>query len=445
MAIKKPLVIGEQVPVRTSKAGDTLEFPSSSSTGSSIRIPPGTAPSSPANGDVWALNDGLYVRYNNQTIGPLGDGSITVPGGAGRILFSDGNGTMSVDTGFLFQVSGTTRDLTLTGSTLSSDRSNSNGVVNLSLTAQTDWFGVLGTSVALSFDTTLGGTAALTLKQPRNFQVQLLLDDAHPTKLTLEYAGDVHKVWHEGSDGAGSGLDADLLDGQQGTFYLNASNMNSGTLAIDRGGTGATTVAAARNNLGLGNTSGAVPIANGGTGATSAANARSNLGLGTAATYNVPTSGDAASNQVVLGNDSRLSGGASVPGSNTQVIFNNAGSFGASPNMTFDGTLFKAYEAQAKLAEQIINVNTTLSSSTVPNLNRVIKKTTNSVVSYTINTTLGSNGDTLTIINAGSSGNLNILTSGVTIYSGGMALTNVALPARSILTLYRASSTIWIC
>lgn len=58
-----------------------------------------------------------------------------------------------------------------------------------------------------------------------------------------------------------------------------AANITSGTLPITRGGTGATTAAAARNNLGLGNTTGALPIANGGTGATSAANARTNLGI----------------------------------------------------------------------------------------------------------------------------------------------------------------------
>ena len=48
---------------------------------------------------------------------------------------------------------------------------------------------------------------------------------------------------------------------------------------IELGGTGATTVAGARNALGLGNTSGALPVANGGTGATTAAAARTNLGL----------------------------------------------------------------------------------------------------------------------------------------------------------------------
>jgi len=35
-------------------------------------------------------------------------------------------------------------------------------------------------------------------------------------------------------DGAGSGVDADLLDGQQGSFYRSATNLNSGTLSTDR-------------------------------------------------------------------------------------------------------------------------------------------------------------------------------------------------------------------
>jgi hypothetical protein len=34
--------------------------------------------------------------------------------------------------------------------------------------------------------------------------------------------------------GADSGLDADLLDGAQGSYYLNASNLNSGTVSVDR-------------------------------------------------------------------------------------------------------------------------------------------------------------------------------------------------------------------
>jgi len=34
-----------------------------------------------------------------------------------------------------------------------------------------------------------------------------------------------NNVWHAGNDGSGSGLDADLLDGQQGSFYLDYANI----------------------------------------------------------------------------------------------------------------------------------------------------------------------------------------------------------------------------
>lgn len=47
-----------------------------------------------------------------------------------------------------------------------------------------------------------------------------------------------------------SNLSADLLDGQEGTYYLTRSN-HTGTLALDQGGTGATTDSGARTALGL--------------------------------------------------------------------------------------------------------------------------------------------------------------------------------------------------
>jgi hypothetical protein len=58
-----------------------------------------------------------------------------------------------------------------------------------------------------------------------------------------------------------------------------ASAINTGTLALERGGTGANTVAGVRSILGLGNTNGAVPVANGGTGSTTASGARTALGI----------------------------------------------------------------------------------------------------------------------------------------------------------------------
>lgn len=58
-------------------------------------------------------------------------------------------------------------------------------------------------------------------------------------------------IWSSGNDGAGSGLDADLLDGQHGSYYTNLVNSSgnldinsrtTNTLLVTRGGTGATSV-----------------------------------------------------------------------------------------------------------------------------------------------------------------------------------------------------------
>lgn len=61
-------------------------------------------------------------------------------------------------------------------------------------------------------------------------------------------------IWTSFNDGTGSGLDADVLDGEHGSFYLNLANSTgsidltaktTGTLPITRGGTGAITAGAA--------------------------------------------------------------------------------------------------------------------------------------------------------------------------------------------------------
>lgn len=70
--------------------------------------------------------------------------------------------------------------------------------------------------------------------------------------------------------------------------HTQAFSTITGTVPVVQGGTGQTTLAAARNAMGLGNTTGVLPIANGGTGAATAAAALTALGLtATAAELNV--------------------------------------------------------------------------------------------------------------------------------------------------------------
>jgi hypothetical protein len=82
-----------------------------------------------------------------------------------------------------------------------------------------------------------------------------------------------------------------------------ASDINDGTLAVNRGGTGVATAAAERERLGLGSTTGALPVANGGTGATTAADARTALSVYSTSEVDTSLSGKAASSHTHAASD----------------------------------------------------------------------------------------------------------------------------------------------
>ena len=74
-------------------------FQASSATAASINLTPGTAPTSPANGDMWSTTAGVYAQVNGSTVGPFGTGGGTLTvgstatsgGAAGQIMFDTGS------------------------------------------------------------------------------------------------------------------------------------------------------------------------------------------------------------------------------------------------------------------------------------------------------------------------------------------------------------------
>src|SRR5208282_6777658 len=51
--------------------GELITAASAAAT-SGLNLPPGIAPSSPVNGDMWMTTAGLFIRVAGSTIGPLG-------------------------------------------------------------------------------------------------------------------------------------------------------------------------------------------------------------------------------------------------------------------------------------------------------------------------------------------------------------------------------------
>jgi hypothetical protein len=69
-------VTGGSVPLVLSSTGaatfaGTVIAPAATASLAPLRIPHGTAPTSPTNGDMWTTTAGLYIRINGATVGPL--------------------------------------------------------------------------------------------------------------------------------------------------------------------------------------------------------------------------------------------------------------------------------------------------------------------------------------------------------------------------------------
>ena len=79
-----PGIIGSSIPneatFTTLIVSDSLRVPSSTEEAAGFRIVQGVSPVAPFNGDVWITAQGMYLRANNRTMGPLIDASdLAVP------------------------------------------------------------------------------------------------------------------------------------------------------------------------------------------------------------------------------------------------------------------------------------------------------------------------------------------------------------------------------
>ena len=97
-------------------------------------------------------------------------------------------------------------------------------------------------------------------------------------------------------------IDTELSGRAQKNHQHGAGDIASGTLPVERGGTGQASLSAARNAMGLGNTTGALPVANGGTGAATAAGARQNIGATWVTSLKDPSLADVVTRENIFAN-----------------------------------------------------------------------------------------------------------------------------------------------
>lgn len=153
------------------------------------------------NNDIFNLNQLIYYNGTKLTSLPLNTGTIVVSGSS--ITIEAGSGLVG-------------------GGQLSIP----NGSVLLQIGASADIL-VEENSISLS-ETGVAGTYTKVITDSKGRVVSGLSLTALDILSILGYT-----PWHPGNDGSGSGLDADLLDGLQGSFYRDSTNL-TGVLSLDR-------------------------------------------------------------------------------------------------------------------------------------------------------------------------------------------------------------------
>ena len=152
---------------------------------------------------------------------PTADRTVTIPNASGTVVLQDSNGDISVANGDKL-IFGSTGNTYITGEDSGADSFEvyTDGSNRLTV----DQYGVLvANGLPFAYQNAAG-----------TFYTNLEATDPTADR-TITFPNATGTVWTSGNDGAGSGLDADTLDGVQGSSYLRSdtSDTFTGTLTVN--------------------------------------------------------------------------------------------------------------------------------------------------------------------------------------------------------------------
>lgn len=257
--------------------GSFVAFTAANTSQPSFRIPAGTGPNTPSNGDVWANSTALVMHTAgaNQQLAFITSNisgsaasantlttarNIALSGEVTGNVNFNGSANVTINTTIAATLSGKTFTgaITVQGDASSFTSTVSNGVITVTRTvggganSQIDLFsGAAADTRRWSLISAADGTLQLRAFNDSGSSSNSAFTVARSgvVNFTTTPTANGNTIWHQGNDGSGSGLDADLLQGQPASFYSNATNLSSGTVNAARlAGTYNITISGTANN-----------------------------------------------------------------------------------------------------------------------------------------------------------------------------------------------------